>query len=287
MNLQKEVTHTCGLCKHVHKNILYCKWGYPIVKCDKCGFVETVIPAELDLSSIYGADYYDGGRVDGYIDYKSSRPILEREFGDLLNYLETFLPQKGKLVELGCAYGFLLKQAETRYNQVFGFEISVPSIEYCKSAGLEVFPATDLAGVLPNIGPVDVIVMLDTIEHVEKPKELLELLFNNLSQGGLLILTTGDISSVYSRITGKYWRLMTPPQHLSFFSVRTMNQMLKDLGFEVVKSDKPWKKVPLKLILYQILSRLRLKKIGIVEKLPNVGLPVNLFDAMRVVARKS
>lgn len=287
MNQYREVLHTCGLCDSVHNNIMFYKWGYPIVKCDKCGFVETVIPAGLDLPSIYDEEYYDGGRVDGYIDYKASRPVLEQEFGELLTYLDAFSPQKGKLVELGCAYGFLLKQAENRYKKVFGFEISAPSIEYCKSEGLEVYASVDLANILPVIGPVDVIVMLDTIEHVENPRALLQLLFDNMSEGGMLILTTGDVSSLYSKVTGKFWRLMTPPQHLSYFSVKTMTQMLKGIGFDIVRCDKPWKRVPLKLISYQILSRLGLKKIGIIEKIPNVGLPVNLFDAMRVVARKS
>jgi hypothetical protein len=282
MNFQ----HICGLCNSKHSILYFYKWNFPIVKCTKCGFVETIISNDLDLSAIYTEEYYDGGRKDGYIDYKASQVILEKEFEDLLLYIEKFVLNRGVLVELGSAYGFLLRKAKGYYNQAIGFEISSPAIEYCVNIGLEVYPASELKDILPKISPIDVLVMLDTIEHVENPKALLELLFRNMSSGGIIVLTTGDIASLYSRLTGKSWRLMTPPQHLSFFSVRTMCKMLNDIGFEIIVTQKPWKKVPVKLVLYQILSRLGFKQFRVIEKLPNIGIPVNLFDAMRVVARK-
>lgn len=281
------VQHICGLCSSNQSILRFYKWNFPIVKCAKCGFMETVISSELDLSSIYTEEYYDGGRKDGYVDYKASQVILEKEFEDLLLYLEKFTSNHSVLVEIGCAYGFLLNKAKSLYDKVVGFEISSPAIEYCAKHGLEVYPASELNNILPKIPPIDLLIMLDTIEHVEDPKSLIELLFRKMNNGGIIILSTGDVDSLYSRLTGKLWRLMTPPQHLSFFSVGTMCKMLTNSGFEIVIIEKPWKRVPVKLVLYQILSRLGFKKIGFIEKLPNMGIPVNLFDAMRVVARKS
>jgi SAM-dependent methyltransferase len=281
-----KVEHTCSICNSDESTLLFYKWSYPIVKCRKCNFIETLISNEIDLSSIYTEEYYDGGRKDGYADYKASKVVLEKEFEDLLFYLEKFNPGHGVLVELGCAYGFLLGKAKTLYDHVVGFEISSSAIEFCRNSGLEVHPASEMEDLLPKVSPIDVLIMLDTIEHVENPRMLMESLFKNLATGGIIILTTGDIGSFYGRITGKLWRLMTPPQHLSFFSVNTMSRMLKDAGFEILMVDKPWKKVPIKLMLYQILSRFGLKTPGLIEKFPNMGLPINLFDAMRVVARK-
>jgi hypothetical protein len=82
---------------------------------------------------------------------------------------------------------------------------------------------------------------------------------------------------------GKNWRLMTPPQHTFFFSPRTMSAMLARLGFDVIECRKPWKTVPFGLIAYQ-LGRI----VGMSEpprlKGVHFGLPINLFDAFRIVA---
>jgi SAM-dependent methyltransferase len=282
----KHIEHICGLCSNNQSILCFYKWNFPIVKCSKCSFMETVISNDLDLSSIYTEDYYDGGRKDGYVDYESSQVVLEKEFEALLLYLEKYTTGHDVLVEIGCAKGFLLNKAKSFYDKVIGFEISAPAIDYCLKHGLEVYSSEELNNILPKIPPIDVLIMLDTIEHVKNPKVLIQLLFRKMNNGGIIILTTGDVDSLYSRLTGKLWRLMTPPQHLSFFSVNSMSKMLTDAGFEIVITEKPWKWVPVKLVLYQILSRLGFKKLGFIKKLPNTGIPVNLFDAMKVVARK-
>ena len=78
---------------------------------------------------------------------------------------------------------------------------------------------------------------------------------------------------------------MTPPQHLWFFSKASMQAMAVSLGLEVEHLDHPWKVVPLSLIGFQLarMFGLRSKRIAISNR---VGLPVNLFDVMRVVLRK-
>jgi hypothetical protein len=62
----------------------------------------------------------------------------------------------------------------------------------------------------------------------------------------------------------------------------------KQFGLELVRVDYPWKLVPVSLIAYQA-SRIfgfnpRYASGGALSKL---GIPLNLFDAMRVVFRKS
>ena len=99
-----------------------------------------------------------------------------------------------------------------------------------------------------------------------------------------MALTTGDIGSLYGRLSGRKWRLMTPPQHLFFFSKQTMLELLNKTGFELVEFSHPWKLVPWRLALYQISPRLK-EALGPVGRLP-LGLYVNLFDAMFVIARK-
>src|ERR1035437_1277931 len=67
--------------------------------------------------------------------------------------------------------------------------------------------------------------------------------------------------SLYSRVAGAHWRLMTPPQHLWFFSQASMQAMVTSLGLEVEHLDHPWKVVPLSLISFQLtrMSGLRVR----------------------------
>jgi hypothetical protein len=78
---------------------------------------------------------------------------------------------------------------------------------------------------------------------------------------------------------------MTPPQHLFFYSPETLEKLCENHGLKVASLVAPWKRVPLGLMAYQLTRRL-----GLPIKLPgwlnHFGVPVNLFDAMRLIARK-
>jgi hypothetical protein len=58
-------------------------------------------------------------------------------------------------------------------------------------------------------------------------------------------------------------------------------------GFELENFVHPWKRVPVSLVLYQLNRMFAIKLPH--EDLPlfsHIGLPINLFDAMRVILRK-
>src|SRR5262249_34142862 len=132
---------------------------------------------------------------------------------------------------------------------------------------------------------VDVIVMLDVIEHLPDPRGTLVLLNRHLGAGGIIVITTGDFDSVVARLCGRHWRLMTPPQHLWFFSRESIIRLAESLGLRVECVDHPWKIVPLSLVMFQLRRMLHLSARA--QSLAvGVGLPLNLFDTMRVVLRK-
>jgi hypothetical protein len=64
-----------------------------------------------------------------------------------------------------------------------------------------------------------------------------------------------------------------------------MRRLGARLGLTAVRVDHPWKLVPLSLILFQLKRMLRMRSAS-ASGLGRIGMPVNLFDAMRVVLRK-
>ena len=77
----------------------------------------------------------------------------------------------------------------------------------------------------------DVVKMIDVIEHLKLPKDNLEKAFAILKPGGIVTIETGDIGSLSARLAGSRWTYFNRPEHICFFSKRTLIALLKQIGF--------------------------------------------------------
>jgi SAM-dependent methyltransferase len=260
----------------------YTKLDFSILKCTGCGLGSTHLEPTFNPLQIYSEAYFHGKLKDGYVDYTGSESVLRNEFRRVLRSLNSVGRTSGKLLEIGCAYGFFLLEAQGRF-EVSGLEVSDEAVAFCKSRRLNVKQGTVTEQFLAEKGPFDVVVMLDVIEHVADPEELLTLVHRYLRPRGHLLITTGDWASLLSRLMRSSWRLMTPPQHLFFFSKLTLQSLLERLGFRVLEFSHPGKLVPLSLVLFQLMRILGLKQ-KTLSRFSQIAIPINLFDAMRFIA---
>ena len=65
---------------------------------------------KFSAAEIYTEAYFQGGRADGYSDYAGSEEVLRGEFRTAVKELRSAGCISGKLLELGCAYGFFLAE---------------------------------------------------------------------------------------------------------------------------------------------------------------------------------
>ena len=261
---------------------LYRKNNCDIRQCLECGLGRAQHEG-FDPNAYYTEDYFSGGHPDGYADYRSAESILRREFADTVNFIRQWRAD-GRLLDVGCAYGFFLEEAK-RFYQVAGIELAREAAAACRRRGLNVSNGVADAGNLAAIGMLDVIVLLDVIEHLPDPRGTLSLCASHLNPGGIIVITTGDFGSLAARTAGVHWRLMTPPQHLWYFTRESLRRLAPSLGLSLARCDHPWKLVPLSLITFQLRRMLGVPQ---AHKAPAraIGIPVNLFDAMRCVLRK-
>ena len=84
--------------------------------------------------------------------------------------------------------------------------------------------------------------------------------------------------------------MIHPPTHLHYFSVATLSRLLDRLGFDLSHVSHPGNSRKLRSVLYFLLV-LKGNSPGIyrmLQRFPlfNLGVTVNLFDIMYVVARR-
>jgi SAM-dependent methyltransferase len=273
----------CPACAHLtEQQFLYSSNGCNILRCRACGLGHAETQA-FNPEAYYSAGYFSGQQPDGYADYLAAEPVLRAEFARTVAFIRQWC-KSGRLLEIGCAYGFFLDEAR-KYFDVSGIELAADAATYCQRSGLRVLQGVADEASLHRDEKLDVIVMLDVIEHLPDPRGTLALLRRHLAPGGIIVITTGDFGSVAARLCGRHWRLMTPPQHLWFFGRESIIRLAGSVGLSVECIDHPWKIVPLSLILFQLRRMLHLSARA-QSPAAGIGLPLNVFDAMRVVLRK-
>lgn len=137
----------------------------------------------------------------------------------------------GRLLDIGCATGFLLDEARKQGWQVYGIELSNWAVDFAKNRlGIEnIFQGTlNDANYSDNF--FDVVVIKDTLEHLIDIKGILVEIKKILKPDGLLYISTPNFDSLASKIfRTKWWNINQ--SHIYYFTRKTLFKMLDLTGF--------------------------------------------------------
>lgn len=258
-------------------------------QCTACSFITADMNlSDSELSALYGEDYFHG---EEYRNYVSEEASLKDNFRRRIVTLAELIPglEKKDVFEVGCAYGFFLDEVKDRVKSAQGIDIAVEGTRH----GRDVLGVDAITGSYIDLEParkVDLVAMWDTIEHLPRPDLFIAKASAHVLPGGHIAITTGDIGSLNARVRGKRWRMIHPPTHLHYFSVKTLGKLLDAHGFDVVHVSHPGNARDLRSILHFILDlRLgwsRLYQLITKWRIFNLSMSFNLFDIMFVVARR-
>jgi SAM-dependent methyltransferase len=221
---------TCGLCGAPGVPWRR-KYGFELLRCTRCrnGFVpKHLIPT--DLESMYSRAYFEGGERTGYPTYLADSEVIAKNFERRLRFIEKLGPPGRRILDVGAAYGLLLRSAREAGWDASGVEIA----EDCAEEATRISGTRVVAGDFTKValdGTFDAIVMLDVIEHLRDPMAGLRRACELLSPRGLLLIETNDIDSPWARFMGNRWWFLDPPQHLFYFSLSGLKERLREAGF--------------------------------------------------------
>lgn len=216
-------------------------------------------------------------------DYKRYESLFENMFRKRVNLVSKFV-KKGKMLEIGSATGVMLKLFAKKGWDALGIEPSGSSQE-AKKKGLRVLNVKFEDSKLPR-DYFDLVVLNHTLEHMDNPGQVLKKINTFLKEGGVIFIDVPNFGSLSSKLLGKRWPYLLPLEHKSQFTEKSLGELLKDNGFEVLHWESrsgifeyanPLKEIKRRRFLLDIL----LSPYSLLASILNMG------DSMSFIAKKT
>lgn len=159
---------------------------------------------------------------------------------------ERLMGAPGRMLEIGCGRGELLRGAANRGWKVAGVDLTEPYAAVARSEfdiEVEIAPA-ESARALDRTW--DVVVLAAVLEHLYEPLRLLERVASALRPDGVLFIDVPNECSLYTylgnaylTLSGRDWAMnLSPtfsPYHVVGFCPRSLKSILTRTGFDTVK----------------------------------------------------
>ncbi|MCL4360215.1 class I SAM-dependent methyltransferase [Patescibacteria group bacterium] len=271
------------------------KNGYQIFLCPACGLKATDLREEYEsfIRKFYIKGYYTGDpKYAAYASYHSDKWHIVRNMRKFLMHIQKY-KKTGKLLDVGCAMGFMVELALKAGYDAYGFDPSV----YAVTEGRRDTDGRIIRGTIQSVQykpkSFDIITLFDVVEHLGDPARDLAKLMTLLKDDGILVMATGNTESMAARTLRRRWTFYIPPQHLFFFTRKNFTDLMVQSGLEPVEWFMIGKWLSLRYVLHLARSTggsaLARRFFRLVEKVGLGWLPLYLpmRDNMVVVAQKS
>ena len=178
----------------------------------------------IDLNNVIRAD------IAGVDEFHVRGAAVSKE-------LANSIPLKGaNVLDVGCGNGLFLLEAKKRGWNVFGTEFTDDAVEFCKSNGIDMKKGSLNPGDFVA-GQFDIVTSFEVIEHINNPLEESLNFHQLLRKGGLLYITTPNFNCVERFILGPSYDIIEYPEHISYYTARTLRLLFEAQGFQTRKME--------------------------------------------------
>lgn len=199
-----------------------------VVQCLECGLqYVNPQPRQKERLAYYPDEYplYDvafGRRPFRIAAYDERRRRIERH------------TRPGRILDVGCMDGGLLKNLEQHGWEVYGFDTKPEAVTFARDElGLPNITVGELQEIQYPPAHFDAVNIWGVLEDLENPRESLKDVYRLMKPGAWLIVATHNIDSWEARHFGPLWFNLEIPRHLYHFSPKTLFRLLAETGFAV------------------------------------------------------
>jgi SAM-dependent methyltransferase len=204
------------------------KWR--IDRCASCGLGVTMPkPTAKELEDCYAGDYAYGAHtiIEAEKRWRSRR---------LLDFAGV---EGGRVLDVGCMFGYLLDEAKARGAETWGVELADMPAGVASSNGHHVVAGMieDLRAKHPD-ARFDAVFAQHVLEHVPEPKSFLDTAREMLSSSGKLVLAVPNVDARARSLAKRSWGWYQVPVHVYHYGETSLRRLLEQNGFRVLKTGK-------------------------------------------------
>ncbi|MEI9902360.1 MAG: class I SAM-dependent methyltransferase [Hyphomicrobium sp.] len=237
----------CEICGSPASTVLptYSRQLWPVVECDDCGFVflgkvpsYDALIEEFAWEKTFKAE--KARRRISRFGWLDAVTRWRTKAGHLIDHYRRrrALGLTGNVLDIGCGgacripagpipFGIeisagLAQQAAGAFSARGGNVIHAPAID-----GLDVFEDRFFSAIL----------MRSYLEHESQPRLVLEKAFRKLAPGGSVFVRVPDYGSINRRFMGARWCGFRFPDHVNYFTGRSLRSLAESVGFEYSRTN--------------------------------------------------
>ena len=197
---------------------------FQILQCTSCGLAFTD-PVPQGWERYYPSSYYGVSRPNRFpapVEWLQNQLYASRarKFG-----------KPGRVLDIGCGRGHLLRAFQRRGWEVTGTEMSEAAAAYAR----EQFKLPVHVGKLTDLpsDSFDAVVMWHTLEHFERPIDVLREVHRLLRPAGIFLVAVPNFGSPEARATCDKWFHLDVPRHLTHFTSGALISLLQSVAFRI------------------------------------------------------
>jgi len=225
----------CSACheKNIRCNYKKIRGEKSLLKCERCGlYFVWPVPSSDELKQIYAKEYYNAWALNELNDNELAL-MKQVSFSKILDIISKY-KKTGSLLDVGCAFGYLIGLAMRKGWDAYGVETSEYAAKKAMGvAGADRIMVGNFMDLHFSKKDFDAIAMIDAIEHFCNVSSVLKKCKELLKNKGLLLIVTPDMDSVSRRFMGEYWPHFNK-EHLMFFSKENAKRILSVNGFKLI-----------------------------------------------------
>lgn len=193
-------------------------------------------PAPQSLSIIYPASYepYHFDRFPALV--RRARSFVQKR---KVIAIKAIAPEHARIIDIGCGNGTLLRLLRAYGSsgwQLHGNEINEHCAHQLSAEGFQVHACP--VWEIPGSSEYDIVILNQVIEHFADIRRLLESCNRLLKRGGFVFIETPSTEGIDARLfRRRYWGGYHFPRHFYLFNERTLERLLKEHGFEPVRTQ--------------------------------------------------